>query len=498
MSTDTDDVYLNLQDAVNRNECIYCSVSSYSIASRGCTDLQVSQCDYTTCQNCSSKLCTSCIQELIQSVEGFKNIPTKVKQADKTYRQLMEIQTQVSLGIRTTISGPCCSFIAQEVSSTLVKTPRPDLTSQCSRIESIKNYQASIRKIKPDMLKAPPFDNLHLQEYFGDPKVTSSLGVFKPKEHPKQLHTRITKKRKKHYTSINSTYNPFSGALVLPTYGIIIEGEVSNSHWYCDHHALARSTVDGTLGVPHCVLSNDCAELLHSSNLCLPRVTGSREVFKLVICAPEDIKQKRDINVEVIEIEQIIATSVIMNMKGENCLDVEFMKSMSFFSSEDMRQDVDVTIILGRFTIDSSVHSKMLLLRFSGMQANVHYSVQRRNQIAKELYHRLRPIAGRQGYELGRRGGSSGKISNQSDQDLLDCIHDVPGLCPRRLRGILILRGELRYYLIYRNMKSNKFVCYQYSPPKEGGAFKMPSALLYSHPVLCEFTYLKMMAIEVI
>jgi hypothetical protein len=268
MSTDTDDVYLNLQDTVNRNECIYCSVSSYSIASRGCTDLQVSQCDYTTCQNCSSKLCTSCIQELIQSVEGFKNIPTKVKQADKSYRQLMEIQTQVSSGIRTIISGPCCSFIAPEVSSTLVKTPRPDLTSQCSRIESIKNYRASIRKIKPDMLQAPPLDNLHLQEYFGDPKVTSSLGVFKPKEHPKQLHTRITKKRKKHYTpSINSTYNPFSGALVFPTYGIIIEGEVSNSHWYCDHHALARSTVDGTLGVPHCVLSNNCAELLHSSNL---------------------------------------------------------------------------------------------------------------------------------------------------------------------------------------------------------------------------------------
>ena len=121
MSIDTDDVYLNLLDAVNRNERIYCSVSSYSTASHGCTDLQVSQCDYTTCQNCSSKFCTSCIQELIQSVEMFKNIPTKVKQADKTYRQLMEIQTQVSFGCRTTISGPCCSFIAQEVSSTLVK-----------------------------------------------------------------------------------------------------------------------------------------------------------------------------------------------------------------------------------------------------------------------------------------------------------------------------------------------------------------------------------------
>jgi hypothetical protein len=253
----------------------------------------------------------------------------------------------------------------------------------------------------------------------------SSLGAFKPKEHPKQLHTRIFKKRKKHYRpSVNPTYNPFSGALVFPTYGIIIEGEVSNSHWYCDHHALARSTVDGTLGVPHCVLSKDCAELLHASNIFLPRVTDSREVFKLVFCSPEDINLKREITVEVIEIDQTISTSVIMHMKGENCFDVEFMKSMSFFSSEDMCKYVDVTILLGRFTIDSSVHSKMLLLNFSGMQANV-------IQIAKELYHCLCPIAGQQGYEKGRRGGSSGKISNQSDQDLLDCIHDVPGLCPR-------------------------------------------------------------------
>ena len=381
----------------------------------------------------------------------------------------------------------------------MVKTPRPDLSSQCSRIESIKNYRSSIRKIKPANLQSPPLDNLNLQQYFGDPKVTSSLGAFKPKEHPKQLHTRNFKKQKKLYRpSVNPTYNPFSGGLFFPTYGIIIEGEASNSHWYCDHHALARSTVDGTLGVPHGVLSNDCAELLHSPNLCLPRVTGSREVLKFVIRAPEDIKQKRDINVEVIEIEQTIATSVVMNMKGENCLDVEFMKSMSFFSSEDLRQDVDVTIILGRFTINSSVHSKMLLLRYSGMQANVHYSVQRRNQIAKELYHCLRPIVGQQGYEMGRRGGSSGKISNQSDQDLLDCIPDVPGLCPRRLCGVLILRGELSYYLIYRNMMFTKFVCYQYSPPKEKGAFKMPSAVLYSYLVLCEFTYLNMMAIEVI
>ena len=102
----------------------------------------------------------------------------------------------------------------------------------------------------------------------------------------------------------------------------------------------------------------------------------------LVISAPEDNHQKRNITVEVIEVDQTIATSDIMHMKGENSPDMNFMKSMSFFSSEDMSPDVDVTIILGRFTIDSNKHPKMLLLRLSGMLANVGYSVQRRNKIA--------------------------------------------------------------------------------------------------------------------
>jgi hypothetical protein len=138
-------------------------------------------------------------------------------------------------------------------------------------------------------------------------------------------------------------------------------------------------------------------------------------VFKLVISAPEDINQKREIMVETIEVDETIATSDIMKIKGENCLDVNFVKSLSFFSSEDMRADVDVTIILGRFTIDQNIHPKMLLLRFSGMLANVNHSIQTRNEIANQLYHQLRPIAGRQGYEVVRRGGSSGKTSIQLD-----------------------------------------------------------------------------------
>ena len=403
----------------------------------------------------------------------------------------------MSLAITSTDFGPCCLFRVIDTTSTLVKTPRPDPTVKCSRVQSIKNYRQSIGN-KNNVPAIPKGQNLELHQYFQDPIRTSHLGVFRKKEEPILLHRRIAKKQRRRRIPLTTTYNPFSGAFVLPTFGLLIEGEVTNSHWYCDHHALARSQVDGTLGVPHCVLSNDCAIQLHSSNLCLQRISGSRERFNLVIRAPEDISERREITVEVIEVDQKIATSEAMKMKGVNSFGENFIKQMSFFSSEDMRSDVDVTIILGRFSIDSNIHPKMLLLRFSGMLANVNYSVQRRSEIAKELYHQLRPIAGRQGYEVARRGGSSGKTCLQSDQDLLDCIHDVPGLCPRRLRGVVILRGPLSYYLIYRNVESTKFVCYQYSPPKEGGSFKMPTAILYNYPVLGEFAYLKMVATEVL
>ena len=196
--------------------------------------------------------------------------------------------------------------------------------------------------------------------------------------------------------------------------------------------------------------------------------------------------------------DQKLATSTILHMKGENALDINIINTMSFFGSEDIRPDVDVIIILGNFTIDTNIHPKLLLLRFSGLLANVNYSDERRNQIARDLYHHLWPISGHQGYEVLQRGGSSGKISIQSDRDLLDCIHDVPGMCPRRLRGVLIMRGVLTYYLVYRNVSSSIFFCYQYLPPKEGGSFRMPSAVLHKNPVLSEFSYLKMMAVEIL
>ncbi len=199
--------------------------------------------------------------------------------------------------------------------------------------------------------------------------------------------------------------------------------------------------------------------------------------------------------VVVIQFPQVLPIAMVATMKGMTTPSISSIMKMSSFGSEDMRNNVDMMIILGNFTINQNKHPKLLLLRFSDMLANHHFSIKARHKMARDLYHQLRPMCGSQGYEVKRRGGSSGLVSPQSDKDLLDCCHDVPRLLTRKLRGVLIMRGSLSYHMAYRNVSSSKFVHHAYSPPKEGGSFKMPAKLLLQYPVLAEFAYLKMMAV---
>ena len=120
---DTDTV--NMHPAVTPVdcECIFCSVSSYSIASRGyTTDIQeISK--YMTCRNCSSQFCSRCIHELVQSVEGFKTIPISVKNSDVTYKKLIEIQREMCL------AKACPEFLNKSVSVCEVLRQKGQLSS---------------------------------------------------------------------------------------------------------------------------------------------------------------------------------------------------------------------------------------------------------------------------------------------------------------------------------------------------------------------------------
>jgi hypothetical protein len=177
--------------------------------------------------------------------------------------------------------------------------------------------------------------------------------------------------------------------MVLPAFGLLIQGEVTNTHWYCDHHSLARSSVDGTPDVMHCVLDDSNAKPLYATmkDSLLFRISGSREIIKLAILAPEDISKKRMMTVEVIQLPQVLPIAMVATMKGMTTPSFSSIMTMSFFGSEDMRSNVDVTIILSNFIIDQNKHPKLLLLRFSDMLANHHFSIEARHTMARDLYH---------------------------------------------------------------------------------------------------------------
>jgi len=54
----------------------------------------------------------------------------------------------------------------------------------------------------------------------------------------------------------------FCGAFYVPSHRIIICSYADNRMLYCDHHGLGRSVQENTPGLPHMVLTGECAKAL--------------------------------------------------------------------------------------------------------------------------------------------------------------------------------------------------------------------------------------------
>ena len=122
--------------------------------------------------------------------------------------------------------------------------------------------------------------------------------------------------------------------------------------------------------------------------------------------------------------------------------------------------------------------------------------------MAKCIYTSLRPLCGKQGWEMYRFGGSSGSVSFWSDIDLLHAVKVNEGSLPRKVWATVIMRDKDKYW--FAHVKCNpvenccKYACPKYSPPRDGGPFKMPQVCLSKHPVLTEFQYIKMWTVMIL
>ena len=79
-----------------------------------------------------------------------------------------------------------------------------------------------------------------------------------------------------------------------------------------------------------------------------------------------------------------------MHMKGEPEFDIDYIYNQKMFGNDDIRHDVDATIILGNFSMEKlSLPPKILLSRLNRMFANDKYSLKEKNAMGQSIYEML-------------------------------------------------------------------------------------------------------------
>jgi len=145
---------------------------------------------------------------------------------------------------------------------------------------------------------------------------------------------------------------------------------------------------------------------------------------------------------------------------------------------------------------------ELLLLRPSGMLCNELFTKSQIDTFAHDIYNNLWSLAGRRGFEVGRTCGSSGKVSYETDQDLLRFLSYHEGIIPCYAHGCLIIRTEHSYVLCYAKttpaLEKKKFIMWSYSPPKDGGQFDMTDTCIAKFPPIAEMIYLKTFSLSVL
>ncbi len=486
-------------------------------------------------------MCLSCIEGLLNHIRNKKSIADNVKRNDVSLKSLEQISWNVReksfYHVRT---GPCCAFsqsLRDDIPQTTVKPSRlPQIISEkqppmkppskcpsshadsdmdsdddedefliISRKKELAQMRKGIARYKADETSTND-----LLKYHESPTSCTSQGNLQLKHRPSEVVEAVNRKRgrrraRKKSKKSTTEHNIYQGALILPMFGLGIQADSFDEHWYVDHMALAISKSDDTPSVGHCVLSESCAESAFNfmKDNTIPRIklTGSSRIIKIDLPSPEDPSKHREVRVNIIIVKQSLTVKqCLVFEKGANTYSNDYLSKLSMFSQDDIGTDIDYTVILGEFDMEKEVMpQKLLLIRPTSMLSNIKYSSDEKADLSEKIYKTLRAYSGKRGYEMRRVCGSSGKVTSASDKDILSVLHEHEGAIPRKVYAVIILRGEDRYYLVYRRVNPKDgddfFTSTHYCPPKDGGSFKMPKICSSTFFPLADLTYNKMMAV---
>jgi hypothetical protein len=335
-----------------------------------------------------------------------------------------------------------------------------------------------------------------LSNYHTDPPFRTTM--LSPATMLKMMKATI-KSSQHNNTSPPQFNNRYAGALYVPSHNILIQTQAFNSALFTDVHGLASSPLDDTPGLPHAVISEIDGQHLseymrhhHHHPDFFSRATQEM-IFVDDVSSPEDPSLRRSWVVQVITLPQVHSTDEVIKRKGTNTFPSEELSNALLFGFNQVNPRADVTIILGSLEINGSSTPKLILMRFHRMITSISNTAQ-----SKSLYHTLRCVSGNRGFELNRIGGSSGVRNEQSDQDLLMVMNEIPSTLPRKCGACLIIPFRFGYKILYKKRSkkagTHRIAICTYSVPKDGGSFSFNNSTMKSHPFLGEFTYVKMLA----
>ena len=508
---DGQDSLKKLLELSSLQECMCCSPRTLertppSVNVTPSPSVQYANMTYVICESCERSICFICAAGFLKFILNCKYISSSVKDRDLSIQVLRDtVSAHISGHLRIS-RGICCSFSGSASLKCLScqPTPRFEVNHNATTYSSQSKRQTltSVRRKIGDI----PSDDSNSDFLFDYFKNTTEY-LYERYPH-KTSTTTLHKINHNRKSKPPYHHNIFQGALHLPSFGLCIQSDASNNMLYCDHHALAPSRADGTPGILHGVLSLQSASSAHLYSQTIgkspSRIRGnSKRIVVENVSSPHDAETTRNIVVEIITVHQVLPCDDVMKLKGLNDFSPEYLMKQSYFGNNDVRKDVDATMILGSFDLENkSLPPKLLLFRFHGMIINHMKSLADRNVMVDEIYSSLRPICGKRGFEIRRFCGSSGLTTPDSDRNLLTVLLSHEGTLPRKIFSTIIIRDTSCYHIIYRkgNIKSDKspyaHVCY--SPPQEGGPFSMPDNCISLHPILSELTYVKMFSVSIL
>jgi len=296
-------------------------------------------------------------------------------------------------------------------------------------------------------------------------------------------------------------HHRYLGALVLHQFGIALLAQADNNNLQTDVVSLGISTHLGDESPPVCHhgIDLDTARIITTqmSGVQLNKIPSQywHDPVDISCRSPEDNSKRRVWTVQFVCVNQMIETKISRCSKG--LFPVELFPYYYEFGQEDLNSNVDVTIIIGNFSKVESIHPKLLCMKFGKM---IKGSIS--DSEAHSMFSCLQHVTGKSGFEIRRRDGSAGVVTPQSDVNLMALLPHLHSAIPRKIWGTFIVRTRFVYIIYYKRtvpVKSRKsdWTHVWYSPPHNGGKFKLPKSMIEVFPCLGEFSYQKMLAVTI-